>query len=288
MERVAGGQAMVQKQLSRHNQEVTDGIIRSEIGLRPNTPLGFESIASRRAELGDVYENVAQISTQARNTLESLQKARTDMKVAWRRFSESRATNRGGDPDLEAAAEALTLKAEGLENQLESIAKQSGNNDLFGEFKQARKTLSKIHVVESALNAYSGNVDATLIGKIADKNPRLLTGGLQAIGALANIQPRAMSLYDASKNVQAKQLGTFYGPAALGGMAGYQAGGGSIVGAGLGALAGAGANLGVSSGLRALQTGDAYQKFFGMPQYGSPTPSGVSNFLRAGSMVAGR
>lgn len=80
--------------------------------------------------------------------------------------------------------------AEALEDLVDRNLQQSGNKTLLANYRNARQTLAKVYDVEKALNKTSGNVDATKLAKLLQKN-RPLTGELKTIADFGNQFPKA-------------------------------------------------------------------------------------------------
>lgn len=192
LEEAVGGRQRAIDLLTKENQVNTNAIIRHEIGLDPNARLDYLTLRDAAVKQLTPYNEVSSLSKYGKQTFDDLQKTRFEMREAWNKYRMSRDANMKGDPDLLSKAEALTEKSEKLEDSLEKIATSHGTPDLVDRLKASRKVLSKIHVVESALNSAANNVDATIIGRLNDAKPGLLTEGMRAIGDLANIQPQIM------------------------------------------------------------------------------------------------
>ena len=242
LEEGVGGRQRAIDLLTKENQATTNAIIRNEIKLDPKARLDYLTLRDAAVKQLGPYNEVSTLSKYGKDTFADLQKTRFEMREAWNKYRMSRDANMKGDPDLLKQAEALTDKSEKLEDLLEKIATNNGTPDLVERLKDARKTLSKIHVVESALNSAANNVDATIIGRLNDAKPGLLTEGMRAIGDLANIQPHVMKEFvvgsDAGRNLGGRSLplamatsgsiaGASYGGAtgaAIGTVGGYAAG----------------------------------------------------------------
>lgn len=192
IEEAVGGRQRAVDLLKRANQANTNAIIRNELRLASDATLDHLTLRDAAKKQHGPYREVASLSDYGKRTFAELDQTRFDMRKAWNEYRASRDANGKGNPDLLEKAESLTEKAEKLEDRLAKIATDHGSPELVEQLKDARKVLSKISVVESALNSAANNVDATIIGKLNDAKPKLLTEGMRAIGDLANIQPHIM------------------------------------------------------------------------------------------------
>jgi hypothetical protein len=239
-----------------HNQEITNRLIRAEIGLPPDAPLDTMQIAKRIVDVKAPYQEIASLSPLAKNALEKLQSVRADARDAWKDYG---ATAR---VESKRAAIKADQQAEALESGLESLAKKANRPELVGQMREARKQLAKIHYVEAALNASAGEVDAKILGRIHDANPRLLTDNLKTVAELANIQPymvRGATEMRAAVN----DVGQFRPIAAA-----YDATVGQF--------------------LRGAQRSGTYQQAMGLPKYQMNAPDAAATFILKGSQAAGR
>lgn len=81
--------------------------------------------------------------------------------------------------------------AEALEDLVDRNLQQMGDHKLLlANYRDARQTLAKVYDIEKALNKSSGNVDATKIAKLLQKN-RPLSGELKTIADFGNQFPKA-------------------------------------------------------------------------------------------------
>lgn len=89
---------------------------------------------------------------------------------------------------------AYRLAATGLESLIDRSAQSAVDagtvdSSLLDNYRASRTQLAKINDVENSTNLTTGNVDAIKLGRIHDKSPNLLTGGLRQIAAFANAFP---------------------------------------------------------------------------------------------------
>lgn len=275
VERLAGGQAAVQREAARKNQLVTNSIIRSEIGLPPDAELNDMVLAIRKFDVSEPYRELEKLSPVAKSAMERLSTLRRDAADYWRDYSIN------GRVETRKTAEALQKKAEVIENSLDKLATKYGSPTLVDEMRAARKQLAKIHVIESALNPKAQNVDAIVIGKIQDKNPDYLTDGLKAIADIANIQAAVMKEFTRIPSGQSNQLARSIISGTLG-TVGYGTGG--VPGAVAGMIAGSVSDI----PFRALATSQPFQAALAIPRYEKlTTPTAVQTFLMQSGRQAG-
>lgn len=267
VERVAGGQTALQTAAARRNQQVTNNIVRSEIGLPADAALDDITIALQRDRVSEPYRQIAAISPAAATALENLRRTRTNATRYWRQYA------RDNNVDAENRAIALDATAQRLENQLEVIARAVPDGDtLVARLRDARRSLAKIHVVERALNPDAGNVDARVLGRIHGNSPNYLTDGLRAVAELANVQPSVMKVYVRESNPSVSAALNRLARAGTAGALGYGAGGPTIAG-----VSSAVAGL-ADIPATALAGSRAYQSRYGVPNYSAPLPEFIENF----------
>jgi len=273
VERVAGGQTALQTAAARRNQQVTNNIVRSEIGLPADAGLDDITIALQRDRVSEPYRQIAAISPAAKTALENLRRTRTNATRYWRQYA------RDNNVDAENRAIALDATAQRLENQLEVIARAVPDGDtLVARLRDARRSLAKIHVVERALNPDAGNVDARVLGRIHGNSPNYLTDGLRAVAELANVQPSVMKVYVRESNPSVSAALNRLARAGTAGALGYGAGGPTIAG-----VSSAVAGL-ADIPATALAGSRAYQSRYGVPNYSAP----LSEFRENSAMQVAR
>lgn len=272
---MAGGQSAFNSEARRVNQSLTNDIVRQEIGLARDAELNNAVISVRKLQVSQPYGELAAISPAASTAIEELKQARADARDYWQSYA------RNADPSHKKAAEKAMADAAKYEATLEGIAKSSGKAGLVDRLREARQQLAKIHVVESALNGSAQDVDANIIGKIHDKNPNLLTGGLKVVGELANIQPQVMGEALAPKFNAGNQVTRGTVSAALSAF-GYSRFGFT------GAAGGVAAGLAVPPAMLKLAKSKPYQAWFAIPRYNTNAQDSVSNFILKSTESASR
>lgn len=172
------GKAALKQEAELRNQQVTNRLVRQEFGLPENTPITEGTLGQVRAQAGQAYQAVAQLSPIAQNALQRLRDARAEANLQYMHY------DRTGTPDALRTARQLDAQATMLERVLERQAAQSGRPELIPQLREARTTIAKTWDVERALNLGDGNVNAKIIGKALDRG-RPLTGNLEIIGRFA-------------------------------------------------------------------------------------------------------
>lgn len=266
-----GGKAAIAGEATLRNTLASGDIIRAQIGLAPDSPLTNRTLNLLRDQVSRVYDTISSLNPRAEALIDRLGTTREQARNYWREY--------GSNNSVEALNNARRLDgaAQTIEQSLERIVNRVDPN-LMPQFRDARRTLSQIHVVDSALTGpETGLVNPRVIGKIHDTNPNLLTDGLRAIGAAANIQPQIMGPYvrlpSGTSNAVANAavtagLATLSNPALAAGFVASR-----LTGVNPAAL---------------LSRSDIYQNVMGIPRYASGPTQNVSNFLMRTSRAAGQ
>lgn len=209
---------------SIENQEVTNRLVKSALGLAPDEQLTPQALSGIRSEAGKAYEvlrGAGKISTDAQyaedlaaivskyqgagkdfpelakneiaDTVANLQKNSFASDSALDAISILRdkadKAFRGGD---KAYGRAYKQMADSVESVVERNIAATGDDGaaLLADFREARKLIAKTYSVESALNASTGNVNAKkLAQQLAKGKP--LSGELKKVGQFAQAFPEA-------------------------------------------------------------------------------------------------
>ena len=174
LESVAG-KAAVGQGAALKNQPAVDALARTEAGLQPGQALSAQALRDARKAAAGPYRELTAISPQAAADMDALKQARLDSKLNWQDYSRNQTV-----AAYKEANKADKL-AEALENSLESQAQQVGRPELVAALRDARRQIAKIHDVEKALNVGTGSIDASVLGRMADRGAPL-SGGLKTIG----------------------------------------------------------------------------------------------------------
>lgn len=189
-----GGKAAVKQEAALRAQEVTNALVRKELGLPANAPLSDATLKSLKAEPNAVYSKVDALRPadynmewfpgyHDTNRLEQLNIARAKANDLFEAAKVSR------DPTIKDQAFAFKQKASAIESDMGRIAEASGDPALAQQFAAARAKLAKIHEVDRALNGEAGTVSSPALGKALEKG-KPLSGNLKTIGEFDNIFPQ--------------------------------------------------------------------------------------------------
>lgn len=269
------GQSALQRELSKHNQQVTNAIARRELGLGPDDPLDAIKMEARRLDMGKPYKEVAAISPKAEKLVEEWKSFRSEARDAWNSYSRS-----GGDPKLREAALSFEAKADASDDAIEKIAKSTGNAGLYDDMQRAKVELAKWHAVDSSINYSTGDVNAAVLGAMFDSKKAKLTEGLKTVAQIANAMPHVIKESASIGSAEGRNLRA--GLVMIAGGAGYQMGGP------IGAAAGAGLALAGDVPTRAFLQSRAYQESMARPFYQRPRPSAAEQFVRYTTAAGGR
>lgn len=272
------------------NQEVTNQLVRSELGLYEGDSLNNLTLDVKALELRQPYEQIRAMGTEGKDAVQELIEVRKKARTAWEDYRRNRTR------DALSEAESMDSRAEAIEDKIEKIAQKAGVPQAVDELRASRKALAKVYVVQNALNSAANEVDASIIGKVYDKNPKMLDGSLATIGKVANIQPymfRPSSEAKASTGGAGRIMGMGMGMSAgayagssVGGAAGAAAG--ALAGGGIGAFAGGMASDVLSVPFTKLATSPGYQRVMAMPRYNQKTPEALPNYILQAAKSAGR
>lgn len=117
----------------------------------------------------------------------------SQQKFDWMQALRSKGYKNIGSQDVGAQelGEAQLDAAKALEGHIERNIPPDADVDI-GQFRDARTALAKNHTVESVMQG--NNVDMAALGRIYQRNPNLLTGGLKMLGKYAAENQEATGL----------------------------------------------------------------------------------------------
>lgn len=266
-----GGKAVIAGEATLRNTLAAGDIVRAQIGLSPESPLTHTTLNLLRERVSRVYDTISSLNPRAEALIDRLGTTREQARNYWREY--------GSNNSVEALnnARRLDVAAQTIEQSLERIVNRADPN-LMPQFRDARRTLSQIHVVDNALTGpETGLINPKVIGKIHDVNPGLLTDGLRAIGAAANIQPHIMGPYVRLPSGTSNAVAN---AAVTAGLATLNA-----PGLAAGFIASRVTGINPAS---ALSRSDIYQNIMGIPRYQSGQTQNITNFLTRTSRAAGQ
>lgn len=265
-----GGRTVIAGESTLKNTLVAGNIARSEIGLPENSPLTYSSLKSRKAEVSRIYDDISSINSSAEKLIDKLGKKRQEARDYWREYGSNESVN-----SLEKARKAQA-QADSIESALE-VTVNKIDPELIPKFREARKILSKIHVVENALTGpETGLINPKVIGKIHDGNPELLTDGLRVIGSVATIQPQIMGPFVRLPSGSSNDV---HNAVVISGLAMMNA----PVAAALTAT-----RITDFNPILKLAKSSSYQNVMGLPRYDTQPTQRVSEFLMRTSKAAGQ
>jgi hypothetical protein len=207
------GEPRLEKLASQKNAEVTNKLIREDLGLGEDIPITREAVAARRKEAHEPYERIKKVGkienddqymkdldkivesydTAAesfahrsdnpfKKTLEGLRQKTVTAASAIEEVkllrNDADKAYRAGDKALgkayKAAAEALDNS---MDRHLTKLSKTvNGVPELkqaVADYREARKTIAKTYVADKALNDATGNVDAAVYARELKKGAKL-------------------------------------------------------------------------------------------------------------------
>lgn len=208
----AAGPVPTKQKASIHNQQITNKLVKKDIGYPDDVPLSSDGLNAVRAEAGKAYDNVKIIGvfksdkpykealtniTKQNSALQrdfpgAVRKDISDMVNTYTRKQMSsegtveavkqlRADSSAGfnstDPAISGMARAKGKVADALEKLMERQASKT-HPDLVPALKAARQRIAKTYTVEKALKGE--NIDAVALGRMLDKG-KPLSGAMRDI-----------------------------------------------------------------------------------------------------------
>lgn len=178
-----GGKAAIKQEATHRNQEVTNKLIKQDLGIADDQPISIGVLEGIRKDAGKVYQEVSELSPMAASDLEALKQARSDAKQWFNAY------NRSADPSQLVKAKEYDDIAKMLDQSLETHAQQAGRGDLISALRDARKSIAKTYTAERALNKATGDIDAKVLGRLYDKQ-KPLSGGMETVGKFSAAFPK--------------------------------------------------------------------------------------------------
>ena len=300
------GKLSTRQLASARNQEVTNRLVRQDLGVPDDVPLTPELMSQLRRDAYQVgyapveaagairpgaafkrdLDNIAvkysgaarsfpgAVGDEVKNLVESLKVRQFDasdgVKMAQILRDQSSKSFAAGDKGLgQAQRSAATAIEDQIERGLTGLGQQGGQ--MLDAFREARRQMAKTHTVEAALNPATGNVKAEKLASELRKG-KPLSGGIKSAASAASAFP---------KNFQSPEtMGAIPGISPLDVISGAGLGTLGAIGGGPG-----GALLGVLPALRPIARGAAlsplYQSRLTTPDYSS---GAVTRGLAAGDL----
>ena len=246
------GKIKTQQAASEKNQEVTNQLAATALGLPRETVLTPETLNQVRQQAGSAYQAVIDavpavradqdfkdlVSTlggsnsQAakafpkitnnpgiKELVEELGGADEHPTAAWvelvkeLRFNATSNLRAFGDPSKQALGLAQREAANAVDDMMERQIDASGQPGVIDAYRSARKLIAKAYDVETATNSATGDVNARILARLSDKG-RPLTDELRTIANAALAFPKAMQPTAAFGDNEAWSALDFFGSAA--------------------------------------------------------------------------
>lgn len=221
------GKIKTQQAASAANQETTNGIAATELGLPHDTTLDDNAFSSVRGTAGKAYEAVKRAvptitpdesfradvqklgalnsdlardfpelvkNDEISSLAESLAKKGTVSTAAAvdavksYRAKGTKNLQAIGDPQKNDLGFAQRQAANAIDDLIERNLTSQGDKPLADAYRFARQRIAKSHDVEAATNTATGDVSAAKLAQIGNKRP--LSGGLDTISQMGNAFPK--------------------------------------------------------------------------------------------------
>lgn len=180
-----GGKAAMSQEAAKVNQPVVDDVGRKAAGLLPGQDITMDTLSAARDRIAEPYRQVSMISPAAKNALE-LWKEQNKLSQKW-----WKAYERLPIPSLADKAERHAINAKNAAQVIENEAIAAGRNDLVPALREARVRLAQNYSVQSALNKGSGEIDASVWGRMLD-NEQPITGDMLTVAKFQQAFPMAI------------------------------------------------------------------------------------------------
>jgi len=207
------GKVATAQNASARNQQVTDNLIKRELGLPDNTQLSLDVLDAVRSDAGKAYGAISKLgnfdaaganlpaSVGVKNFTDPLTLTRKstvdagELVRAWKQSNHDatayyRAYARDANPETLAKAKAASDAAKQIDGFLTDTLNAAGKSDMVQALKDARVLIAKSYTAEKGLNPATGTIDARILaGEIKKGKP--LSGGFKQAGDFAGMFPKA-------------------------------------------------------------------------------------------------
>lgn len=267
---------------SQRNQDVTNSLVRKELGMAPTDAMNAQALNTIRQQAGKAYQAVEGAGTITpgktyTDTLDAivqpyvraaksfpnakpnpivdeigaLRTASFDAADAVAKIKtlrgEADAAYGAGNKDL---GKALKGGADALEQAIDDHLSAFGPSKLLTDFRDARQLIAKTYSVQKGLNDTTGDISAQALAKQLQKG-RPLSGELRTVAEVSNAFPKAtQSLKEAPKAVSPLDF-------AVAGMSGTATGNPAMLGM-----------MAARPAIRSLLLSKPYQSLMTKPNYG--------------------
>lgn len=223
------GKVKTQQAASAANQETTNGLAASDLGLPKDTILDDNAFEGIRKTAGQAYQAVKSVVARVvpdqqfqadaaklgslngelakdfpelvkNDGIDSLVKSLSAKKdfstkagldaVKTLRADGTKNLQAIGDPQKNALGFAQRQAAEAIDALIERNLTAQGNKPMVDAYRAARQRIAKSYDVEAATNPATGDVSAAKLSQIGNRRP--LTGGLDTIATVGNAFPKAV------------------------------------------------------------------------------------------------
>ena len=181
-----GGKSATANDFAKLNADVTLDLAKKAIGVEAGQSLNKKAFQEIKDKANAVYGKVSNISPRAQEALNKYRKAREYSQTLYRSADSPLAPH---PIEAKEQAEKWADKADVYWRVLETEATRVKRPDLMTELEAAKKTLSKVHVVEEAYNMGSGRVSADIVSKASERRGTFLDGELETIHRMAQAFP---------------------------------------------------------------------------------------------------
>ena len=285
-----GGTSEIHKAAINNNQQITNKLVRQELGMPENWPIGEASVNRAIKDASVPYEKLRKLGAAADSLVDELVDTRRIERDSWKAWRAK------GGAELKNVAVEAGQKADKLELDLEAIANGSGSPGLVDELRAGREKLGKLYVVQIAGNLPAGNVDATILADLNKENSKKLSGGFKTAAMAAAIQEHMFKAGERSVPAASHTAQVAGGLMGMGAGSGLGQSLGGAPGAVIGGTLGAGAGVmvaGIAKGLitepfQRIANSKSFQKSFGIPRYQLDALEAVPTYLLNTTKAAGR
>lgn len=217
------GKIKTEQAASAANKQIINRISKEYLGIADDIPLSTEVLAQKRLEYGKAYDAVrsggrVSADDKFRETLASIGKANSNAAKDFPELASPDIDNllKGVNKeafDADSAVDVIHLlrdradkayiagdkslgkankaAATALEDLLErDLTKRGFDKELVSQFKNSRQEIAKTYSIQKALNAETGDVDASKLAKELAKG-KPLTGNLKTVAEFATAFPKA-------------------------------------------------------------------------------------------------
>jgi hypothetical protein len=182
LQSIAGKDATNQETVNR-NQDVTNQLAATDLGLPKNTPITVSALETVRKDAAKPYREIAALSPTAASALEELKQARYDFNVHNTHYQ------RSADPAALQKAKVAQQDMQTWENVIDQEAVKSGVPDLPQRLAEGRTLIAKSYDVERSLNEANAEVSAPALGNAYGRG-KPLSGGLETAAKFQQAFPR--------------------------------------------------------------------------------------------------